>query len=252
MSMNETLAQFYGTNGAGSVKTASAEDHEKAAQYELFTKMAEANKIDLGKMSDAQVAELYDRTFSKTAGEMPPQFAANIKGKGDKDGEGKGDGDKDDVEEKAKKEHEEKKATAEKLAEADFVGRAMAHAYVDELKKIAEAQAKTAAAAPAPVEGEWKVELPKVASAIDTLAMPRAFAIVQEYNAGATEHNKTAAADKKVSLIDEKEAATKIAAVHAKGLGDSVKVASAADHKAAVHVRALETLEAAGYPVQWT
>jgi hypothetical protein len=246
MSMNQILAEFYKTNGAE--KTASAEDHEKAAQYELFTKIAQSNGIDIGALSDAQVQELYEKTFSKTAGEMPPQFA---KGKADGKEEGKKE-EKEEIEEAAKKEHEEKKASAEKLAEADFLGRVMAHAYVNERQKIAEDRTTKTAGINGSATGEWKVELPKVASAIDTLAMTRAFDIVREHNAAATEYNKTAAADKKATLVDEKDAATKIAAVHTKGLGESMKVASAVDHKAAVEVRALETLEAAGFPVEWT
>jgi hypothetical protein len=250
MSMNQILANFYNTNGAAE-KTASAEDHEKAAQYELFTKIAHANNIDLSKLNDTQIAELYSKTFDKTAGEMPPQFAAHAKGKEDKEGE---KGEHHEIEEKAKKEHEEKKEAAAKMVEADFLGRQMAHAYVQELQKIAEAKAASAGgttAATTAANGEWKVELPKVASAIDTLAMHRAFAMVQEFNAGAAEHNKTAAAKDQLGFINEKEAAEKIAQVHTKGLNDSIKVASAPDHKAAVEVRALETLEAAGYPVDW-
>lgn len=237
-SMNELLAAHYGTNG---VKTASAaptvEDMEKEAQMDLFCKMAAASNIDLSKLTDAQIDQLYTETFSKQA-ELPPQFMH-------KKEEGKGEEKKDekheDKEEEAKKEHEEKKAMAEKLAEADYIGRAIAHAYVQELGLIADNRAKTAAATE-PKPGAWKVDMPKVASAIDQLAMPRAFAIIQE-------HNKTAAADAK---IDEKTAAEKIVAVHAKGgFKDDAKVAAAADYKAAIEVRALETLEAAGYPVNW-
>lgn len=246
MSMNKILAEFYNTNGT---KTASAhaEDLEKAAQYELFTKIAAENNIDLSKLSDQQTQQLFVETFSKTAGEMPPQFAANVKGKGD--GEGKKDDEESD-EDKAKKEHAEKKASAEKLAEADFIGRTMAHAYVDELQKIAAARGGSPAAEAA-TGNEWHVELPKVASAIDKFAMHRAFEMVQQHNASILEHNKTASADKQLQLVDEKSAAEKIAQVHTKGLSDSIKVASAPDHKAAIEVRALETLEAAGYPVEW-
>jgi hypothetical protein len=237
-SMNELLAAHYGTNG---VKTASAptpEDMEKEAQMDLFCKMAAANNIDLTKLSDAQIDQLYTETFSKKA-ELPPQFMH-------KKEEGKEEGKEhkeEDEHEKAKKEHEEKKAMAEKLAEADYIGRAIAHAYVQELGLIADHRQKTAAAggAAAGAPGQWQIEIPKVASAIDQLSIPRAFEIVQEFN-------KTAKAEQR---IDEKTAAEKIVAVHTKGLADSGKTASAADYKAAVHIRALETLEAAGYPVNW-
>jgi hypothetical protein len=239
--MNQLLAEYYNTNGT---KTAAAnrEDIEKAAQYELFTKIAAENKIDLSKLNDEQTRELFVETF-KTAGEMPPQFAAHAKGKE----EGGKKDEHEELEEKAKKEHEEKKAMATKLAEADFMGRAMAHAFVNEAEQIAASREKNAGQA----TGEWQVTLPEVASAVDKLAMHRAFAIVQGHNAQVAEHNKTAAADKQVAFIDEKDAATKIAQVHTKGLGESIKVASAPDHKVAVEVRALETLEAAGFPVDW-
>lgn len=240
--MNQELAAFYNTNGEKTAAAPAAEDLEKQAQYELFTKLAQTNGIDLSKMNDAQIEQLFTDTFSKTAGEMPPQFAAHAKG-GDKDEkkEEKKDGEKS-IEDKAKEEHEEKKAMATKIAEADYIGRVIAHAMWQE-KTLIEKQAAAAstAAAPAANTDQWTVELPKLASAIDTLAMHRAFEMVQEFN-------KTAAADKKV---DEKDAATKIAQVHTKGLAVTVKTAAAADHKAAVEIRALETLEAAGYPVEW-
>lgn len=249
-SMNQLLAAHYGTNGVKTAAAAAAgaptaEDLEKDAQMDLFCKMAAANNIDIGKLTDAQIEALYNETFNKQAGELPPQFAAHVKGKDGKDGEHKEEHHEESAEDKAKKEHEEKKAMAEKLAEADYIGRAIAHACVQEWDLIAaDRQAKTAAAAGQAVvkqDGSWSVEIPKVASAIDQLAIPRAFAIVQEFN-------KTAAADKK---LDEKTAAEKIAAVHVKGLADSGKTASAPDYKAAVEIRALETLEAAGYPVNW-
>lgn len=235
MTMHQALAEFYGTNG---VKTAAEqpakEDLEKAAQYELFYKLAADNNVDLTKMNDEQINKLYAETFAKTAGEMPPQFAAHMKGKEEHKDEKK---DHEEVEERAKKEHEEKKAAAAKFAEADFMGRVIAHAMVQESQKIAADLHKQATSTQAP--GEWNVPLPKVASAIDTLAMHRAFAIVQEFN-------KTAA-----QKIDEKTAAEGIAQVHTNGLADSVKVASAADHSAAVEIRALETLEAVGFKINW-
>src|SRR5579862_9102836 len=144
---------------------------------DLFSKLAAANNIDLSKLSEAPDAQLWNDTFAKQAGEMPPQFAAHAKGHDGKDGkkEHEEHGEEHDLHEKAKKEHEEKKAWAQKLAEADYAGRTMAHAYVQELNLIAEKNKTAAAGTPAvntAANGEWRVEVPKLASAIDQLAPP--------------------------------------------------------------------------------
>ena len=120
MAMDQFLAEFYGTNGA-TTKTASQEDLEKQASVDLFLKLASEQSIDLSAMPDAQVQALYDNWVSKTAESEEPEK-------------------EEAIEEKAKKEHEEKKAYAEKVAEADYLGRIMAHSYVQELSKIAESQ----------------------------------------------------------------------------------------------------------------
>jgi hypothetical protein len=285
MSMNEIFAQYYNTlgNGEATDKTAAAapaptqEDLTKQAQYELFAKVAHANGIDLSKLTDAQCDELFERTMApeKTAGEMPPQFMANAKGKKD------GDKDEDDESKKkemAEKEHAEKKAAAVMFQQADAFGRQAAHAYVDELKKVAaavEAQQAKEAAPALPAKGEtykrvgerlrdavsahgghaaaaaggaaaggaagYAAGKNKKASALDELAANRALAIVDEFNkqAGANGFNL-------------EEASERIAAVvFTLGLADSTKIAAAADVNAAIEIRALEALEAAGYPVQW-
>lgn len=117
--MNEFLAAYYG-NGATSSQGVS-EEVEKQAQIQLFAKIASEHQIDLTQLSDQEVVNLWNN-FQKVAEED----------KGE-------DKDKKEKTEKAKEEHEEKKAAAEKIAEADFLGRVMAHSYVDELKKIAAA-----------------------------------------------------------------------------------------------------------------
>jgi hypothetical protein len=75
----------------------------------------------------------------------------------------------------------------------------------------------------------------KKASALDELAVTAAL-------------EKAAAAG-----FDMEEATDRIAAVATLGLADSEKVASApaGDLDAAVDIRSLEYLEAAGYPVEW-
>jgi hypothetical protein len=119
--MNEYLAQYYGTAGATSAETDMNEDLHKQASYELFAKLAASQNIDINSLSDAQVEELF-ADFQKQASEG-------------------GEEKKDEKKEEAKKELEEKKAAAEKVAEADYLGRVMAHSYIDELQKIAASKA---------------------------------------------------------------------------------------------------------------
>jgi len=124
MAMDQFLAEYYGTT-----KTASSaqEDYEKQASVELFLKLASEEGIDLNALPDAQVQGLYD-TWVKAAAE----------GHEDEKEEER----REAVVEEAKKEHEsakqEKAEKAEKVAEADFLGRVMAHSYVQEMRKIAE------------------------------------------------------------------------------------------------------------------
>jgi hypothetical protein len=128
--MNEFLANYYGTAGYGSVESTPAnESVEKTAQAELFAKLAADNGVDLNTLSDEQVNQLWSDTFGteKSAEEA-----------GDKE-DGKDDSE-DEKKDEAKKELAEKKAAAEKFAEADYLGRVMAHSYVNELNKIAGAK----------------------------------------------------------------------------------------------------------------
>ena len=118
--MDEQLAAIYGTGGA-----ASENDLEKTAAAELLLKIAEAEGVDLNQFSDAQVmAMVHDLT--KTASE-------NEEDEQEKESEG------DDSEEKEKEsegDSEKEEESEEKVAEADFLGRVMAHAYVQELNNI--------------------------------------------------------------------------------------------------------------------
>lgn len=270
MSMNEFLAQYYGTNGAvsnaESEKTAAAAEAAEQEKVAMFAKLAKQNGIDLSQYTDEQLDEMYTSTF-KTAGELPPQFAKKEDKKEDKGDE--------------KKEEEEKKAAAaveesrlEKQAqEADYMGRIMAHAYVNEMRKIASAAEQTTTQAPEKtasirerllkLAGEDKPEEKKeekkdgdkdkgdkplppwmkdkeASAALDNQAVEQAFNLLQEYN-------KTAGDN----AFDVKVAAERLSAVHTLGLSSQEKVASVQNAEQASYVRALEYLEAAGYPVNW-
>ena len=115
-SMDQLVSEYYAQNN-------SAPDFEKEAQVELFAKLAADNGIDLEQLSEDQIGYLWNETFNKTAGEDEPKDEKK---------------EHEEKVEKAKEEHEEKKAAVAKLAEADFLGRYMAHAMTDEIKKIAE------------------------------------------------------------------------------------------------------------------
>lgn len=249
MGMDQELAAIYGTPGA------AAEDATKLAQADLFAKLAAKNGIDLSTLSDQDIATLYNETF-KVAEAAPPAASEEDKKKA----------------EEAKKEEEQKTAAARefaanqewntKVAECDKLGRIIAHSYVSELRKIGQAMkvanmpfpfAAGGDAPPAAPAEEKKEEPPKEekkdegekkeeeskdeekkeASAIDQLAAKQALVIVKQ--AG----------------LDEKIAAKKIDAVFTLGVPASVKTASAKTVDESVFTRALELLEAAGYPVEW-
>lgn len=95
--MNEVLAQRYNTYE----KIASPQDLEKNAAAEFLVKLAAEEGVDLDSLSDNEVAELLSEV-EKNASDPAAEAASE----------------------------------QEKLAEADFLGRTMAHAYVDELYEI--------------------------------------------------------------------------------------------------------------------
>ena len=101
--MNEFLAGLYGTS---ETIQGDEEDLEKNAAAEFLIKIAEAEGIDLNECSDEEIGELYtiiegEKTAAEAETETDPDEEAQTK-----------------------------------LAEADFLGRAMAHAYVNELDEI--------------------------------------------------------------------------------------------------------------------
>lgn len=259
MSMNQILANMYGT-----AAPAAQEDLAKVAAEELFVKSAEAEGIDLTRMSDEDVSALFAEFQQKLA----------------EDGEDKGE-DKDDEKkkkEKAEKEFSEKKAAQEKFAESDFAGRQMAHAYVDELRKIAgtfdKAQKGVENFGRKVVDkaigfGGDRVH-PRTAKGIGAAIGTGAAAAAAGAAYGAHRHLKKDKEEKKeASALDQlafssavekaaaagfdpTEAGTRINAAYTLGMLDSdAKIAAAADTDQAVDIRSLEMLEVAGYPVQW-
>lgn len=121
MAMDQFLAQLYNTN---TPVPPSAEETEKAAQVDLFVKAAAANNLDLETLPRDQVETLFNSFVENLQGEKVAAAASQ-------------EGGETVTEDLARQQWEEKAAAARKFAEYDFGGRVMAHAYVDEMRKIA-------------------------------------------------------------------------------------------------------------------
>lgn len=149
--MNAYLAAAYGT--AQPQPQPGGDDAEKVAHAELFAKLAADQGIDLSQMSEQELSEAWNTFYGRTKQAAAAQAAQQPNGQPKTAGEhGHNHGHKH---KEAKAEFARtKEAQAEwqtKVAEADFCGRVMAHSYVDELKKIAAANASgQQPAAPAP------------------------------------------------------------------------------------------------------
>lgn len=125
--MNDWLAQLYGT--APIVETDIDSNMNKTASVALLEKVAEElgadfAGIDIDALSEEDAEELLEELFSQIGDEGEGGEAEASADGGDEGGDEGGDDEELDKESMAK------------LAEADFYGRAMAHAYVDELRSL--------------------------------------------------------------------------------------------------------------------
>jgi hypothetical protein len=167
--MNPFLADLYNTAENIGAGPGAADDTEKLAQAAVIDQMLQNEGFSLDQLSPDDLVKVATEIFGaesplvKEAGEMPfPPKAEKCK--------------KCDKEECTCPAEKEKEAQ-EKLAEADFLGRAMAHAYVDELSNI-EKKAGEQAAPEAPAAPEKTA-----ASAIELLAHQRAEELVKQAQA---------------------------------------------------------------------
>jgi hypothetical protein len=133
--MNEFLADMYNTReniGAAG----SADDIEKLAEAQILSDELAAEGYD--------ASELPPDALLKVAYELWGDDSAIVKAAAEEEGEEDEDeGEEDEGDE----EDGEKQAFEEKLAEADFLGRVMAHSFVDEQAALEkEASAKETAA----------------------------------------------------------------------------------------------------------
>jgi hypothetical protein len=266
--MNPWLAEMYGTAAAAQPEQESL---SKTAQLELFAKLAAEENIDLSTLTPEQVNALFVETFSKAAEESGAEEKKEEKQEEKKDEhEAKESPAEEKVEEKAKAEYFGKKEAQAKLAEADLMGRVMAHSFVQELGLIdqaKEAQAKEAGAmqhiAGAADKAKGFLGTTKgkaiagaaagTAAAGTGLALHLAKKKGEEKSASAIDAlaGKRAVELAKEAGFDPEEASARVNAVLTLGAGESTKVAHTTDFETGVAVRGLELLEAAGYPVNW-
>lgn len=207
--MDEQLAAIYGTGQP----QMDEEDLQKMAAAEFLVKLAEEQGVDLNQFSDEDINEMVNELYGgeKTASAAPAT------------------------------EPTADQAWLEKAAEADYLGRIVAHSMWNELGNIQKAASscKTSQGAPPfPIppkkeeekkeeKAEEKKEEEKQASMIEALAQQRAFEMAKE--AGYI--------DDEGNLIQQPAANPK------------EKLAAAIDR--AVAVRALKICEEAGLPVEW-
>jgi hypothetical protein len=143
--MNPYLAAMYNTNGAAEQLT---EDMQKTANMELFCKLAADNGLDLSNMTDDQIASVYAQVFpedlAKVAEEDEKKEEHEEKESPEKEkkeeheaGESKEDEEKEEAKKAAAAMYvQEKQAAVEKCAEADWMGRIMAHSFTQERENI--------------------------------------------------------------------------------------------------------------------
>lgn len=179
--MNPFLAELYNTaENIGVTKEAASDENEKLAQAYVLDQMLQNEGYSLDKLSADDVVKVATEIFGADSplvkeamgdGSCPPGVPPKKK-------------------EDKKDEEEKEKEAQEKLAEADFLGRAMAHAYVDELrgieKKAQEEQTQTQAGLPpsmASLLNKQASEQQSPSSALDILAQNRAQEILKQAQA---------------------------------------------------------------------
>jgi len=129
--MDAQLAAIYGTGNYEPEQT----DIEKMAAAELLVKLAEEQGVDLDQFNDQEIAEMVSDLYKSAEDETP---AEEKKEEEKKEKESQfGEHEKGETKEEEKKEEE-------KVAEADFLGRVMAHSMVHELNEIEKQAAETA------------------------------------------------------------------------------------------------------------
>lgn len=260
--MSTILGEVYGTTQQGH----SEEDQQKLAQAEFFSGLCKQAGVQIEHLTDEQVKQLW-----KVAMDGRPEGAEP---EPDKKKSEKREGDEHEKKAAAAREWEEKRAAAEKIAEADALGRIMAHAYVDELVKISEASSKSEhgkGGVPPQLlkrdekkdkkeedeEGEKKESQARATALIERLSKTASPTASSSPATSTTTNLDEVAGNHAIDLLKEAGvgpdvATARINAVYTLGLAESTKIASADSFDRAVTLRALEFCESAGFPVDWS
>lgn len=250
--MHEFLAEYYGT-----APQPTAEEVAHQQQLDFFAKTAAANGIDLSQLNQQQVQYLWDQVFPEQASAQAQPETKQASAPDPKELERT---------KQAEAEFLQKKEAMAKIAEADFLGRVVAHAMWNESEKIAaakQAQALQAAQIKQAEEDKDKDDKGGDKSLRDRLMEAAAKKDDKEddkeekkASSGVSEFDIKAAqlAVQKVAASNYwnvNEAVDRLNAVLTLGAQESVKVAMAPNVDAALDIRSSELLEQAGYPIQW-
>lgn len=111
--MHDLLSQIYNTDDNIAVNNGALEKTAEAELLEMLEKVAEAQGTDLSQFSENDIAEIIGEALEVASGEQTKEASAEV-------------ADADELSD----------ADKEKIAEADFLGRLMAHAMYDELTSI--------------------------------------------------------------------------------------------------------------------
>jgi len=193
--MNELLAQAYGTQG--NIDTNSGvEKTAEAALIEELEKVAAAEGIDLNEFNDDDILDIITEAMNAEGTEGTEKTASDETAT-------------EPVVEEAAVEGEAPEAEGEeqvKLAEADFLGRTMAHAFYDELTTIQHGgEEKTAGARPSDAflkeaaQEEAAVDVdPEFAQAFEEAATERAGEILEFLDNGVVKQSSAAIDDEQL------------------------------------------------------
>lgn len=283
--MDAILKRYYGDSPT------PEQTKQASAAVEMFHKLAEQNGIDLTKLSDEEAGALWMSTFDagEKVAEFPPpspeekaekkdEKTTEKDEKKDEEAEKKAAAELAELRAQAEREFSEKRAASEKVAEFEELGRIAARAFVSELEKAAAAATPEAPAGDpklAAMGEAFKAQIAKMkegkkdgddghkepdaddkkeekaekeASAIDKLALAHAFELIESWGKGnGLSEEKVAEA---LKVADERLSA--VLTLHGTDLPGGTKVAHAISPEAAIVVRSLEFLDAAGYPVDWS
>jgi len=195
--MDEFLATLYGTRETIGASAPDTSDLDKLAEAQILDSMFQSEGINVDELPDATILKIAQEIFGDDSAlvksaQMPPE----LKEKMEEKSEGAAHEKKETKEEEKGEEAEEKEASEtfeEKFAQADKLGRVMAHAFVQERASI-----EKQASEQAPAEEQ------KIASAIDILAEQRALEMLKE--AGIDPTQQPSAEEQKLAELVEKRA----------------------------------------------